>query len=286
MFNTHANCGGYSLSDIAAVSNGGRSNNGWDGDGSWWIILLFLFCLGGNGWGWGNNGGNGGGSTTREEISYGFDMNGIENGIRGIQTGLCDGFYAQNSTALTGFNGLNTAITSGVNSLQSDLCKGFNGINTAMLQGFNGIQSQMCNDALVAQQCCCDIQNAISTNFANLNYNLATQECDTRRAIADSSRDIIDAQNAGTRQILDFLTQDKIASLTSENQALKFAASQANQNVAIGAMMDANTAEILRRTAPIPVPAYLVCNNSGYNYNPGCGYNYNSCGNNFGCSCC
>jgi hypothetical protein len=81
MFNTN---NGYTLSDIAAVSGNRSGGTGWgDGDG-WWIILLFLFALGG---GWGNGGfgyGNGGGYTTREEIAYGFDMNGIENGIRGI----------------------------------------------------------------------------------------------------------------------------------------------------------------------------------------------------------
>jgi hypothetical protein len=77
MFNNN----GYSLSDIAAVS--GRNNNGGFGDGDgWWIILLFLFALGG----WGNNGwGNGGGNgSVREEVAYGFDMNGLENGVRGV----------------------------------------------------------------------------------------------------------------------------------------------------------------------------------------------------------
>jgi len=45
-------------------------------------ILLFLIC------GWGNNGygfGNGGGGSVREEVAYGFDINGLENGVRGIQ---------------------------------------------------------------------------------------------------------------------------------------------------------------------------------------------------------
>ena len=69
---------GYSLSDIAAVS--GNNRNGGFGDGDyWWIILLFLFAGNGN-WGWGN--GSQGGSTVREEITYGFDMNGLENGDR------------------------------------------------------------------------------------------------------------------------------------------------------------------------------------------------------------
>lgn len=277
------NSTGYSLADIAAATGGNRNNDTFGGDGGWWIILLFLFALGG-GWGNGNGlfGGNGGnGSTLREEISYGFDMNGLENGVRGIQQGLCDGFYTQNSTALQGFNDLQTSISNGVAEIQNSLCQGFNGVNTAMLQGFNGVQAQMANDALVAQQCCCNTQNLISSKFCDLNYNIATQGCDTRRAIADSTRDIIDSQNAGTRQILDFLTQDKIATLTAENQSLKFAASQAQQNVALGAMMDANTAEIIRRTVtPCPVPAYVVPN-------PNCCYDSavfnNRCG--YGCGC-
>lgn len=269
---------GYSLADIAAVTEGNRNDGFTDGNG-WWIIVLFLiFANGGWGNGFGNNGGYNG-TTTREEISYGFDMNGIENGIRGIQQGLCDGFYAQNTTSLQGFNGLSAQIADAAAEVQQTLCQGFNGVNTSMLTGFNGvntslltgfngIQAQMANDALVAQQCCCETQNLINSNFANLNYNLATQNCETRRAVADSTRDIIESQNNGTRAILDFLTQDKIASLQAENQSLKFAASQANQNVALGAMIDASTAEIIRRTStPCPIPAYVVPN-------PNCCYDY------------
>ena len=96
-------------------------NNGTFGDDAWWIIILLL-CGWGNG-GWGFGGGNGGQTTTREEISYGFDMNGLENGVRGIQQGLCDGFYAVNTGMLNGFNGV-----------QSTLCQGFSGVNDAITQ--------------------------------------------------------------------------------------------------------------------------------------------------------
>lgn len=111
---------GYSLSDIAAVTGSNNARNGGFGDGDyWWIILLFLFAGNGN-WGWGG-GGNQGGSTVREEITYGFDMNGLENGVRSIQQGLCDGFYAVNTGMLNGFSGI-----------QSSLCQGFAGINAAI----------------------------------------------------------------------------------------------------------------------------------------------------------
>ena len=253
---------GYSLSDIAAVTNDNRNNGMFGGDG-WWIIILFILFTNG---GWGGLGGRAAaaGTTTREEITYGFDMNNLENGVRGIQQGLCDGFYAQNTTALQGFNGLSAQIAGATGELNNALCQGFHGVNNVLLTGFNGIQAQMANDALTAQHCCCETQNLINNGFANLNYNLATQSCDTRRTIIDNARDIIDAQNNGTRAILDFLTQDKIATLTAENQSLKFAASQANQNVTLGAMLDAHTAEIIRRTGtPCPVPAYIVANPNG-----------------------
>ena len=102
----------------------------------------------------------------------------------------------------------------------------------------------------------------MAKGFSDLGYALATQSCDTRRAITDSTRDIIDSNNAGVRSILDFLTQDKIASLQAENQSLKFAASQQAQNAyLVGQLRE-----------PCPVPAYVVPN-------PNCCYpNYNNCG--------
>lgn len=228
-----AQSGGYSLSDIAAVN--GNNNRGGFGDDYWWIILIFLFGFGNNGWG----NGNGGGATTREEIAYGFDMNGLENGVRGIQQGLCDGFYAMNTSMLTGFGNVAQDINNSTNVISA---------------GLTGLGTQMA-------QCCCDIRYENAKNFADLNYNLATQACETRHAITDS-----------TRQIIDFLTQDKIATLTAENQSLKFAASQAAQNAFIAANQDAQTAELLRRLdAPVPVPAYVVPNpNCCYNPCGGC----------------
>ena len=117
MFSTN---GGYSLSDIAAVSGNNGRNNGTFGDDAWWVIILLLCGWGNGGFGFGGGRGEG---TTREEISYGFDMNGLESGIRGIQQGLCDGFYAVNTGMLTGFNGV-----------QSALCQGFSGVNDAITQ--------------------------------------------------------------------------------------------------------------------------------------------------------
>ena len=257
------NSTGYSLADIAAATGGNGNNDGWGGDGAWWIILLFLFVNGGYGnrGGFGFGGGGGGCGfppATQEDVRSAVDQQTLLSKLDQQTYGLADSTYALNSAITAGFHGVDNAICT---------------LGYQNQQGFNTLSNQMAN-------CCCETQRLIERGFADTNYNLATQACDTRRAIADSTRDIIESQNNGTRAILDFLTQDKIAALTAENQTLKFAASQANQNVALGAMMDANTAEILRRVAPTPVPAYPVY--PPYQTVPfGCGTGFNT-----GCGCC
>ena len=243
MFNTNA---GYSLSDIAAVS--GRNDDLFGGgNGAWWLIVLFLFIFNGNGWGgWGNNGN---GATTREEIAYGFDMNGLENGIRGITQGLCDGFYTMNTGMLNGFAGVNNAITQGtITGMQGNF-----GLQNAITAGNTALAAQLNGMAADNAACCCATQREIEKGFADLGYNLASQACDTRHAIADS-----------TRSIIEFLTQDKIATLQAENQTLKFAASQQVQNnYLVNALRD-----------PGPIPAYVVPNPNAAYYALG----VNTCG--------
>ena len=235
---------------------------------------MFLFALGG----WGDGGRNGGGTTTREEIAYGFDMNGLENGVRGIQQGLCDGFYAMNTGMMNGFSGI-----------QSSLCQGFAGVNAGMNQNAVDITAGITALGTQLGQCCCDTRaaigdvktqsvmntNALSTQLANCccdiekanmqnRYDAQTYNCNTLQAI----------DKLGDR-IIDFMTQDKIATLTAENQSLKFAASQAAQNAFITANQEAQTAELIRRLdTPCPIPAYVVPNpNCCYQYNvqPACG---------------
>lgn len=274
MFNSN---NGYSLADIAAAT--GANHNDGDGDwgnGAWWIIILFLFvfCGWGNN-GWGNNGSGSGGSATKDDISYGFDINGLSNGLRSIQNGLCDGFYAQNSSMLTGFNGLQNDISTGIAGLQNNLCQGFNSVNTSMLTSTNALQQDlnainMTNmqntNALQSQisNCCCQNEAAL----AQVRYDMATDTCAINTNASNNTRDIIDSQNAGTRAILDAIQQskvdamqDKIASLTVQNQGLQFAASQAAQNNYL--------VNVLR---PSPIPAYITpnpycnCGGGGFAY--------------------
>lgn len=238
---------GYALGQ----NEGSRSNDGFMGGNSWlWIIVVFALLFGWGGNFGGNNAGGGAvpylsGTATRADINEGFALNGIERGIQGIQQGLCDSTYA-----------LNNAITGGFSATQM-----------GMMQGFNGVERSMCDLSHQLSDCCCATQRAID----GVNYNMATQANALQQTMCNNTRDIIDATNAGTRAVLDFLTTDKISTLQAENQALRFQASQSAQNAYIAANQDAQTAELIRRLGrDVPVPAYVVPNPNCC-YNSGCG---------------
>jgi hypothetical protein len=224
---------GYALGQDSNSNNDGFGG-GW---GSWIWIILLLAVLGG-GWGGGFGfGGMGGaglqGMATRADINEGFALNNITGGITAIQQGICDSTYA---------------LTNAING-------GFSGTQMSMMQGFNGVERGFCDLSHQLSDCCCENRAAI----AQVRYDMATQACDTRNLIQNTTRDLIDAQNANTRQIMDFLVQDKISALQAENQSLKFAASQAAQNAFITANQEAQTAELIRRLGrDNPVPAYWV----------------------------
>ena len=235
-----------------AYQGGNGGFGGWGGDWASWIILFLIFGMfgwGGYGGGWGGNSGNGLGSpsgqgwATRADNKEGFALNGLQYGQTSIRDAVSNGFHSvDNSICNLGYQ------------LQDCCCqtqRAVDGVNYNMATQANGIQ------------------NAIQ----GVRYDMATQACDTRNTIQNSTRDIIDNANANSRAILDFLTQDKIATLTAENQSLKFQASQAAQNAFITANQEAQTAELIRRINPMPVPAYQVPNPYA-----GCGCNPCGCG--------
>jgi hypothetical protein len=247
-----------SAADVAAVTRNNDSNgNGMFGNDAWWIIILLLFGYGGRGFGGfgGFGGGFGGGCgspcATQADLAAGFN----------------------NSAVLSNLNDL----ALGQANIQQTLCQGFSGVNTAIMQngyntqaGFNALQHSL-------DSCCCTTQRAID----GVKYENATNTCAIQNTIQNTTRDVIENANANSRAILDFLTQDKIATLTAENQSLKFAASQSAQNAFITANQEAQTAELIRRLGrDCPVPAYVVPN-------PNCCYNYavqptcNTCGGGF-----
>lgn len=237
---------GLSAADIAAVmgSNGYNNGFGW-GDGSFWIIILFLFAFMGNGWG-----GFGGNSqipymmtNTNNDVQKGFDQAAIMSSLGDITGAISNGFA----------------------NAEISRCNA----NTNLLQSLNSI-------SMAQQQCCCDNRAGI----ADLKYTVATENCADRTALSEGVSRIITNQTANNQAILDKLCQLELdsfkqrnADLLAENNALKFAQSQTAQTAQILANNEAQTAALERYLAPNPVPAYVVQNPNccGTNFYNGCG---------------
>ena len=97
----------YSLSDIAAVTDGNR-NNGMFGNDSWaWIVILLLF---GYGRGFGGFGGGYGGGGVGENCVLATDFANIERKLDGVNNGICDSTFALNNTINGNFRTLDNAI--------------------------------------------------------------------------------------------------------------------------------------------------------------------------------
>lgn len=294
---------GLSASDVALLSGNNRGGGGaWNGEWLIALIVLFMFPMmfGRNGmWGNGGNDGNGGGSNgsyipyaisangalTRADLCEEFNNNSLQNAVRGIQQGLCDGFYAmQNSinnlgvTTMQGFNSVNQGLCSLGNSMQ----QGFNATQVAMMQGQNALQAQLA-------QCCCD--NRVGQ--MQIQNQMAADTCAVTNMIQNTTRDGIDNQNRNHQALMDKLCQmeynglnDKYQAAMAENQALKFQISQSGQNNVIGARIDAATAEILRRTGnDCPVNAVVVQPNTPVQFPTNCCGQVNYAGGNCG-GCC
>ena len=237
-------------------NNGLGFGNGWEG-------LIGLALVAGLFGGWGNGGfgfggGRGGFSGIAENYALATDFATIERKLDGVNNGLCDGFYAQNTNMLNGFA-----------AVQQTLCQGFSGVNATINQGFANANNAICTLGYNTQ-----------AGFNSLSRELADCCCTTQRAIdsvkyenAKNTCDIIRAGQDNTRAILDYLTTEKISSLQSENAGLKAQISNDRQSRYI---VDALSPKC-------PQPAYVVqppqevtfptncCGNVAY-------ANYNNCG--------
>lgn len=272
---------------VPAVMNvtptGGYNNGncgGWGGDWGAWIILFLIFGMfgwGGMG-GFGGFGGMGGGAYPAESIlQRSLDTQTIIGKLDGVTQGLCDGFYAQ-SNALNGL---------GMNMMQ-----GFSQAELSRCTQQAALMQQLYQMGYNQQNCCCETQRSID----GVKFTIAQEDCATRNLMQSNTRDVIENQNANARAVLDALTaqrleakDERIAAQAAQIQALQLSASQAQQNAAIGAMISASEATILRRTgAECPTPAYVVqpptpvnfpVNNCGtFNgWNNGCNQGCGSC---------
>ena len=184
--NEMSNESGYSLADLAAIV---RNNDGYGygygyQNNEFLMMMMFFLVFGGWGNGFGGWGGNswGNGALTRAELTEGFNNQSVLRKLDGVTQGLCDGFYAQNTT---------------------------------MLQGFNTIGNQIAENRFAAQNCCCETNR----NIDNVRYEAAKNTCDIVRAIekdGDATRALI---NQNVMQALrDKLTEKDQALQTANFQ--------------------------------------------------------------------
>ena len=235
---------------------GGYGNSmGFGGDGSFWLLILFMFAFMNNGWGgWGNFGSGGVmpymmNNNTNADVQRGFDQSAIMNGLYGINTALANAEVSRCNT-------------------QANLLQSMNNISMGL------------------QNCCCENR----AGLADLKYTVATEACSDRQAVTNALFDVTTANNSNTQSILnavnngiqairDDICQEKIENLKSQNQNLQnqlymanLAASQNAQTSAIQAGQRALANEVEQYVLPTPRPAYIV-------QNPNC------CSQNFGCGC-
>lgn len=243
---------GYSLSDIAAATSNGAGRNcndggfGWGGEWLLWIIVIFAL-FGGWGNGFGGFGGNGGGFNTpaaqgyatRSDIDAALSTQGIESGITGIGTQLCNGFNSVNSNISNlGYNLQNCCC---------DLKQGLGEVNYNLAAQTNILQNTVNNNGTAIQQ-------ALNTGF----------------------RDVIDAQNAGTQRIVDMITQDKIQSLQTDLQSAQLQLSNAAQtNNIVNAL---RPTPVPSYPVMSPYTSIINPTGFTFGVNNGCGCGYNACG--------
>ena len=247
---------GLTASDVALLSGRNGNNDGFGDNGSWWVIIFLIFAF--MGWGRNNNGFGGGNGSVADNYVLASDFATIQRQLsdgfgdltaqsRYIQNGLCDGFYAMNTSLLNGFAGVNNSIMT-------------NGYETR--NAINNLSSDLAS-------CCCNLRSDIQ----GVNYNLATNTCALQNTMNMNTRDIVDTVNANYRALHDEIVANRIEDKNAQIQAqqneinaLRLSASQSAQN-----------AYLLSELKPCPSPSYIVPNpNCCYNYQvtSGCG-----CGN-------
>jgi hypothetical protein len=101
-------------------------------------VWIWAFSAFGNGGFGGGNNASVQGALTRADLCQDMNFSQLQNSVRGLEQGLCDGFYAMNT------NNLNA-----INSTDRNLCQGFSAVNSAIAENRYSAQN-CCYDSLAA----------------------------------------------------------------------------------------------------------------------------------------
>ena len=246
---------------VSPMGYGGGFGNSWgDGFGAiiWLIVIAAIFGGGFGGFGWGNNGAGLNSALTRGELCQDMNFSDLQSGVRGLQQSLSDGFANQNQY-----------FTDRIDVLASQIATGFDAVNLSIVRDGYETRNAAQQNMIANMQNTNAIQNTLQSGFcgvqaqfANAMAQQASDTCAIQNSIATAVRDITDNANANTRTLYDFLVNDKIANLQQENQTLRLAASQAEQNQ-----------YLVSELRPCAKPAYITCSPfaSAYGLNGNCG---------------
>lgn len=192
---------------IMPVMDYGDNNNN-----NIWLILLFALMGGGYGWNRGYQE-----AVTPTQMQNGFDTTQIMGKLDGLQqtvsSGLCDGFYAQNTNVLNGFA-----------AAQNTMAQGFAGLNTAISNGGYETRSAISDLGYAVKDCCC----TTNRNIDQVRFENSQNTCK-----------IVDAIKADGEATRALMTHNEIQSLRDQLAEARGIISNTRQ-----------TADIVRQLTP------------------------------------
>ena len=211
-----------------------KGNNGFCGEGGWFMWVIFLFFLmgwGGNGWGGFGNNGRGG---LANEINNDYGRGLLMDAIGGNRNAL--------SNLATQLNCTEGQIQSAISALTSQVQNVGNQVGMSGMQTINALQQGNMQIAQQIANCCCQTNN-----------NITTQGYENKLAICHQTHDINDNANANALMLRDTnqsnhlalmgkldqmqtqAMQDKLDALREKNSALVAQISNEHQTQALQA---------------------------------------------------
>lgn len=182
---------GLSAGDILALARDGDSMNNWANNP--FIYLVWLALLGGNGGFFGNRNNDAAwqNTMTRSDMFEGFNNQDVNNQLRGITNGLCDGFYT---------------------------------ISNSIKDGTYATQSALAENRFASQQCCCETKGLLK-DLAAEGYRNTCEITTAIHAEGEATRALI---TANTMQDLRDKLADRDRDLITANFQLSQQAQSAN----------------------------------------------------------
>jgi hypothetical protein len=219
--------------------------------------------------------------TTNQNVNNGFRDQMIHDSITSVGDKVVSGF---GDVAL------------GIAGINQNLCQTGNNVVTAVNGAQNAISQQLYSNEIASLNRSFAEQTAntagftaVNSGIADLRYTEATENCATRTAAAQNTRDIIDSQTRGIQTILDKLCALELDGYKRENDQLRtqlnmanLAASQTAQTAELRQSGATQLSQLVSELRSCPIPSYSVYGNQPVFTCAGPSFGNNGCGCNGG----